>query len=93
MAVREQDSGVRNQDLVGIAFFSKYDWDGAIAEYREAMRLNPSNDSAHYDLGNAVKEKGALRGAIEEYRAAYMLDPKNLTYKAEYDGLLRQMSQ
>ena len=69
---------------------SKGDWDGEIAEDREALRLNPNNASAHNNLGFALEKKGDRRGALEEYRAAYMLDPKNATYKQNYERLLRR---
>ena len=65
---------------------NKGDLDGEIAEYREALRLNPNNADAHNDLGVALEQKGDRRGALEEYRAAYMLDPKNAAYKQNYEG-------
>ena len=71
----------------------KGDWDGAIAEEREALRLNPNNASAHSNLGLALEKKGDLRGALEEYRAAYMLDPKEARYKQNYERLLQQVNQ
>ncbi|MGB2889909.1 MAG: tetratricopeptide repeat protein, partial [Candidatus Acidiferrales bacterium] len=37
---------------------SKKDWDAAIAEYREALRLNPKNADAHRVLGAALRDKG-----------------------------------
>ena len=40
--------------------------DGAVAEYREALRLNPNNAAAHNNLGAALGEKGDWDGAIAE---------------------------
>jgi Flp pilus assembly protein TadD len=83
-----------------MALGHKGDRDGAIAEYREALRLNPNNDVAHFFLGEAhnklgvaLEQKGDRQGALEEYRAAHMLDPKNATYKQNYERLLRQVNQ
>jgi len=48
---------IQNPDLhiaLGIALGSKEDTDRAIAEFREALRLNLDNEFAHYDLGNAL---------------------------------------
>jgi tetratricopeptide (TPR) repeat protein len=58
--------------------------------------LNPNNDlalndSAHFNLGLALEQKGDSRGALEEYRAAYKLDPKDADYKQNYERLLRQI--
>jgi tetratricopeptide (TPR) repeat protein len=60
--------------------------DAAIAEYREGLRLNPENDSAHYNLGIALGAKGNLEGAIAETRAALRLDSNNpqLHYSLAY---------
>jgi Flp pilus assembly protein TadD len=60
--------------------------DGAIAEYQEVLRLNPQNDSAHYNLGVALGTTGTLGGAISETRAALRLDPNNpqLHYSLAY---------
>jgi len=69
----------------GIALGNKGDMDGEIAEYREALRLNPKNENAHFNLGLALEQKGDRRGALEEYRAAHMLDPKNAIYKQNYE--------
>jgi Flp pilus assembly protein TadD len=66
--------------------------EAAIAEYREGLRLNPENDSAHYNLGIALGAKGTLDGAIAETRAAVRLNPNNpvlhysLAYWLEKEG-------
>src|SRR5713226_8898827 len=67
---------------------SKEDWDGAIAEYREALRLKPNNDSAHADLGGALLGKGDFDGAIAEYREALRLNAKNDNAHRALGGVL-----
>ena len=49
----------------------KGDLDGAIAEYREALRLNPNDETAHNNLGFALEHKHNFREALQEYRTAY----------------------
>lgn len=61
----------------GDELLSNWNWDGAIAEYREALRLNPNNDRAHQSLGAALGTKGDLDGAIAEEREALRLNPNN----------------
>lgn len=55
------------------------------------MRLNPQNDSAHYNLAIALGAKGTLGAAIRETRAALRLGPNNpqLHYSLAY-GLEKQ---
>ena len=46
-------------------------------EEREALRLNPNNDSAHAALGATLAKKGDWDGAIAEYREALRLNPND----------------
>jgi tetratricopeptide (TPR) repeat protein len=48
---------------------------GAIAEYREAIRLAPEHALAHCNLGMALWRKGDRDGALDEYRQAIRLKP------------------
>ena len=59
--------------LRGNALDGKGDVDGAIAEYREALRLKPDFAEAHYNLGIALNHKGDWDGAMAEYREALHL--------------------
>ena len=71
----------------------KRDLDEVIFEFREAVRLNPSNAEAHFALGSSLEAKGDRVGALEEYRAAYSLDPTDATYKQNYEQLLPHMKK
>jgi Flp pilus assembly protein TadD len=78
---------------LGAMLGQKGDRDGAIAEYREALRLNPGNHLAHYNLGVALEKKGDRQAALQEYRAAYELDPKIPPYQRAYERLSQQDKQ
>ena len=47
----------------------------AIAEYREAIRIDPDYSCAHHNLGNALLKQGKLEEAIAECREAVRLGP------------------
>jgi tetratricopeptide (TPR) repeat protein len=49
---------------------------GAVAAYREALRLNPKDALAHYNLGNTLRTQGDLVGATAAYREALRHDPQ-----------------
>ena len=53
------------------------DLDPAIAEYREAIMIDPSYSWAHNNLGQVFREQGKLDDAIAEFRAAALDDAKN----------------
>ena len=78
---------------LGLALKNKCDLDGAVAEYREALRLDPNIARAHNNLGVVLEQNGDRQGALGEYRAAYMLDPKNADYKQNYERLLQQVNK
>ena len=74
---------------LGVALSKKSDWNGMIAEEREALKLNPKADFAHYALGVGLEQTGNRDEALQEYRAAYELNPKNPNYQKAYDRLLK----
>ncbi|RJP16724.1 MAG: tetratricopeptide repeat protein [Candidatus Abyssobacteria bacterium SURF_5] len=52
------------------------DLEAALAHYREAVRLEPGNAVAQYNLGNVYFRLGAFESAIQCYNAALLVDPK-----------------
>jgi len=50
------------------------DWEGAVAQYREAIRINPRYANAYDNLGAVLARQGKTREAVEQYRQALALD-------------------
>jgi tetratricopeptide (TPR) repeat protein len=57
------------------ALRDKGDVDGAIAEYRKALALNPYYGESFVNLGVALALKGDLDGAIAQYQQALQIKP------------------
>jgi Flp pilus assembly protein TadD len=76
--------------LLGAVLGKKGDWEGDIAEEREALRLNPRNAQAHFTLGFAFESKGSRSEALEEYRTAYELEPQGHGFRQAYERLSAQ---
>ena len=55
----------------------KKDYDRAIADYTEAVQLDPKITSAFVGRGYAHRAKGDLNGAIADYSEAIQLAPKD----------------
>jgi tetratricopeptide (TPR) repeat protein len=53
------------------------DFDRAIADFDEAIRLRPDSALAHRHRGNAWSGKGELARALADYEVAINLDPNN----------------
>ena len=60
----------------GCGYGEKGDYDKAIADYTEAIRLDPKFATAYYGRGVAYGEKGDYDKAIADYTEAIRLDPK-----------------
>jgi tetratricopeptide (TPR) repeat protein len=66
----------------------KGDLEGAVADYNEAIKLNPRSARAHNNRGLALYRKGDLEGALAGYDSALKIDP--LMAEAYYNrGILR----
>jgi Flp pilus assembly protein TadD len=50
--------------------------DAAIERLEAAIKLNPEDARAHYDLARALLEKGQKEAAQLEYQKAKQLDPR-----------------
>lgn len=62
---------------VGRGLHEKGDLEGAIAEYRTAVRLLPDDAASHLRLGLALRDKGDVEGAIVSYRMTLHLRPND----------------
>jgi len=65
--------------ILGTALGRQGEFDEAIVQYREALRLKPDLAEAHNNLGIALHRKGQLEAAIAHYREALRLQPEHAT--------------
>jgi len=61
----------------GHAYDSKGDKDRAIADYSNAIHLNPTDSNYYNNRGVAYRTKGDNDRAIDDYTKAIELDPKH----------------
>ena len=57
------------------AFLAKQDVDQAIGQYEKATTIRPDDYIAHYNLANALQQKGQTGRAAREYEKAQALKP------------------
>ena len=62
----------------GWALFELGQYDRAIADYSEQLRLNPRNDAARNNRGLAHLRKGELAAALADFEEAIKINPRNV---------------
>lgn len=67
------------QILLGNAEAGLKDFDGAIADYQEAVALNPTQDSAYMNMGTLQLVRGQRDQAEASFRKAVTVAPKSVT--------------
>jgi tetratricopeptide (TPR) repeat protein len=72
----------------GIEWAAKKDYDRAIADYSEAIVINPKYREALNNRGNAYRNKRELDRAIEDYEAAIRVDAKRGIYHRNRGNVL-----
>jgi Tfp pilus assembly protein PilF len=83
MAIARDPKYAQAHYILGIALASKGKLDEAIACFRKAIDLEPTNRALHDNLGKALSENGQVDEAIVCFRKVIDLDPKNA--KAHYN--------
>ncbi|BAQ63357.1 tetratricopeptide repeat protein [Geminocystis sp. NIES-3709] len=64
-------------NALGFAYFSQEQYDIAIKNYKEAIKLYPEYTIALNNLGNVYEKKLLVPQALESYKQTLELDPKN----------------
>jgi tetratricopeptide (TPR) repeat protein len=74
LAVTANNSVAHNN--LGVALSDRGEIESAVAQYREAIRIDPLYADSHNNLGVALAKQGKLEQAAEEYREALRLLPR-----------------
>jgi len=87
----------------GKVFFDRGDWDTAILEFTEAIRLDPGDAIVYNNRGAAYDNKGDYDHAISDYTQAIRLDPNDSVFynnrgaayydKGDYDRAIADLTQ
>ncbi|MEP7288333.1 MAG: tetratricopeptide repeat protein [Chloroflexota bacterium] len=75
--VTEKQLTAQEYFVRGLSKKENEDWDGAIADYTEAIRLDPRNAETYARRAGARYGKGDLDGTISDCTEAIRLDPHN----------------
>jgi tetratricopeptide (TPR) repeat protein len=82
-------NAIAHYDL-GNALALKGELDQAIAQYQDALDIDPDNAEAHNNLGKALALKGKLDEAIAQYKTALAIQPELATVNQNLGNALLQ---
>jgi tetratricopeptide (TPR) repeat protein len=87
----------------GLSWYHKGEYDKAIADYNQALAVNPNYAIAYNNRGNTWEKKGEYDKAIADYNQALVINPKDaIAYnnrgntwekKGEYDKAIADYNQ
>lgn len=79
-------------NALGYAYFAQDQYDLAIRNYKEALKISPEYVTALNNLGHSYERKQLMPQALENYEAALTLEPKNTTARRRFDSLKKRMA-
>jgi tetratricopeptide (TPR) repeat protein len=78
-------------NALGYAYFGQEQYDMAIRQYKEAIKIAPEYVMAMNNLGHAYEQKKLMTQAIEIYDRVLEIDAKNDTAKRQSEKLRRRL--
>lgn len=84
-AAANTEQNARQHAISADALLEKDNVAGAVAEYREALRLNPKNALARLNLGMAYYNLKQTKAARAEWTRVTQMGDEKMTDKAEAD--------
>lgn len=78
-------------NALGYAYFGQEQYDMAIRQYKEAIKIEPEYVMAMNNLGHAYEQKKLTSQALDIYEQVLALDPKNETAKRRSESLRRRL--
>ncbi len=80
-------------NALGLALSQNGQDNAALAQYQEALKLNPHYAQASYNLANALLKAGQTDEAMAQFQNAFKLDPGNAKAHNNLGTALRKMGR
>jgi tetratricopeptide (TPR) repeat protein len=78
-------------NALGYAYFAQEQYDSAVRQYKEALKIYPEYVVGLNNLGNVYEKKQMVVKAIETYKEALKYDPDNNTAKVRIKSLEKRL--
>jgi tetratricopeptide (TPR) repeat protein len=94
-ALKFEDLEPENKALIynaqGYAYFAQEQYDLAIRNYRDALKVYPDYVVALNNLGNVYEKKQLTAKALETYQEALKYEPNNTIAKSRVESLRKRL--
>ena len=85
------ESSAKVYNALGFSYFAKDQYDIAIRQYKEALKIDPNYVTVYNNLGHAYEKKKLTAQALEAYESALKCDPKNDTAKRRAESMRKRL--
>jgi tetratricopeptide (TPR) repeat protein len=79
-------------NALGYTYFAQEQYDLAIRNYKEALKIAPEYVTALNNLAHSYERKQLTAQALESYKAALALEPQNATARRRADSLKKRLT-
>lgn len=88
----ENENAVLVHNALGYAYFAQDQFDLAIRQYNEALKISPGYVTALNNLAHAYERKQLMPQALETYEKSLVAEPKNETAKRRAESLRKRLA-
>ena len=79
-------------NALGYVYFAQEQFDVAIRNYKEALKIAPDYVTAYSNLGHSYERKQLMNQALESYKTALEYEPSNSIAKRRAESLRKRLA-
>lgn len=91
VTTEEEEDPAPIHNAIGYAYFAQEQYDLAIRNYKESLKLDPNYVTALNNLGHAYERKNLTSQALETYEQALAQEPSNIVAKRRIESLRKRL--
>lgn len=88
----ESENAVLIHNALGYSYFAQEQYDLAIRQYNEALKIRPDYVTALNNLGHTYERKQLMPQALETYEKSLATEPANVTAKRRAESLRKRLA-